>query len=817
MEELSQEELDLIRQSTETDNGSNREYMGIPEFTDEELGKIPLQFGGGRPDYESPYSRLGEYDKDIILGQNQQRLRATNQPGSTQMFNAVVGGLGSGVLTGIESAGYILDFENNLARLKGVDNVETNLLSQWAKEKKEELTQRQLPIYRRSNELIDWGDSGFYWESVRGIVDSAVGFGGVGLGASLAVKAGAGGLKMMSRALRASRAARAARSEWYIKALNKTQQGLAAGLEGASSGAAQTTSAAYITNFGEGKMMALEMYENTVDEIKAANPEMSDAEISEIAGRKADAFMLYNKLFMASDAFALAGLARGAGTSRYAARDLSLKGFMKSFGKLSTRNPLAQGATESLEEIGQNIGQMEAAYQAKLEAGLEQDDIPTDLASRVYEFGTSDQALLEGAMGFFGGPVQYAIIQGPQDYANRKNIQEQYKLQQDQVEKNKEFFEKKVKTHTEMMGAIEKAKAKGEAFTAIDLADTMYSDILYDNFEAGTTERLERQLQELHDNKEQAKESGLESNYQEHTGKMLTELKESEAEYIKMKRRYDHPAFRPFHKAIFQTQRKINIANDRLTGVNTKYNDLLTEYTRRANEQQAEVQHEVLTTLPALEQEKIVIQEELWKAEKKREEIREHNLEIKENKAAGIPTRKRKRSEKSIGETISRINNQLRQVDKKISNANDQISTLDISITEDEVLNDAHSLELAETVREKGLINNYIKQRQTSFNEMTNLESAKAILAQKKEEFDESIKTAQDEADDEAGQALREINKTPPTQDVEHSEVEDKGHKSTDGMRTPNKETPTSETVTDLIIKGEIQFVDEFTGKNCGE
>ena len=83
-----------------------------------------------------PGGRGSKYDINLTESDlpNIERQRALHQSGVSKAFNGVVGGIASGVLTAAEDIAYIADISNNVNRLMGVENVETNEFAKIMKE-----------------------------------------------------------------------------------------------------------------------------------------------------------------------------------------------------------------------------------------------------------------------------------------------------------------------------------------------------------------------------------------------------------------------------------------------------------------------------------------------------------------------------------------------------------------------------------------------------------------------------------------------------------------------------------------------------------
>src|SRR6056297_1783015 len=350
-------------------------------------------------------------------------IRASQQPWTEQAGRAIGGGLYKGALTAIEDAGYLLDLENNMKRLAGLEDVNSNWLSDFAKSAKESYDENH-PIYKYNpNKVIDFNDPGFYWSALQGVIDSAVGFGAIGVGAGATVGKG---LK-------------------YLGAVSKfgaPVQNLMA-----------TGGTALTTNYAEGKMMAIELFDNVVKErIQRVEKDLYNQAFKEVnikypgldpnikiqeaqrlinsekyqnqlkeaeslirtqAGEQADIFQQRNMAFMLTDAIAINGMFRGKGITRNLLKDKSFKNTMAMIGK--------QAPTEYVEEIGQGIAQKEGEYQSLKAAGHDVSDISSDPFERTFDFFVDPETQLEGMMGLFGGPVQHVLVQGPSNLANRKS------------------------------------------------------------------------------------------------------------------------------------------------------------------------------------------------------------------------------------------------------------------------------------------------------------------------------------------------------------------------------------------------------------
>lgn len=449
-----------------------------------------------------------QYDKGIPLAliDNLNAIRAERQPWLHQASNALAGGLASGLLTAGETVAHILDIPSNLATTadyfskdEDIHTVESSVLATYFKESKETLLNKYLPIYKKDpGKMIDFNDSAFYWESFRSVLDSAVGFGLTGMGAGAAVKAAGTGLRM----------ARLGNYTSMIgKGLNATGKALQSGVTG-------RLSAAYITNFGEGKIMGLELYEKAsqenyklyLDKYEKDNPGETPSadELQEFehqskvnAGKQANIFMMRNKLFIASDYLQLNRMfnATGMGVTNKLIKAPTFKNFAKS--------QLANGPKEALEEIGQNVIQMEGIHQTRRNLAkkgyVTSDKRMEDMTmmERFSEFAMSEQALLEGAMGFFGGPVQYAITQAPFEKGNNKKKMEHYTSQVQMFAENEKYADETLYKEINKKLAVESAEDQYDIDTSEIANDKVFNMMAIRNFSMGTTKNFREQIEEL--------------------------------------------------------------------------------------------------------------------------------------------------------------------------------------------------------------------------------------------------------------------------------------------------------------------------------
>jgi hypothetical protein len=441
-------------------NMDNFSYSNLDELVYENYGKasdrlIPVGSTG-----------VGEskYDEGITLSQlvDLEGYRASKQPVSAQAFNAIVGGIGSGLVGVGENFSVLADAVGN--KLGMMEDFEKSTITenlQGAKDWINELT----PIYRKDRgDSFDWSDSGFYFEMLKGAVDSAVAFG----------LAGAGYAGIMRNL--ASTLGKATLAGQRLNVLTRF-----AGSKLGNPAIAQDLTqlgAAALSNYGEGTVMGLETYEsekeklidvgmrtkvNQLAEAQGIDPSevvLSEDELDEIEGyaikeagkaghmmRNLNHMLLFSNLAQMRSIAGLRNAITGGGSTL--TRNMLQRPGMKQFWK----NQAIGAPLESAEEIGQNVIQMESKYQSELRAqeqGLqfkpeELTSTEGSLGQRIIDFATSDQALLEGMMGFISGPIQYGITQAPFQKGYAAEQAKRYATQQTIIGSNADFITNKLK------------------------------------------------------------------------------------------------------------------------------------------------------------------------------------------------------------------------------------------------------------------------------------------------------------------------------------------------------------------------------------
>ena len=409
---------------------------------------LPIEYIGD----QYPEVGMSRFDKNVSSLQDIEDIntfRANQQSGLGKFSNAMISGLASGVLTAVQDLSLMADLENWAALFTdGIEGVEDNIISKAMKGAKESLYQN-MPIYETPGTSAV--DKFFKWSSLRGILDSAVGF----------MVPGAVGGKVAQLGLKgALYAARAARTSQYADMLI---EGL--GLASKIQKTADITSDTFkigrawlkgqdyassmigglISNQAEGVMMAIEEGDNIKaryiedraakyleNEIKN-NPNFviddnsinsakqlaeqsfnNNKELQAEIGRRQEHFINRNRVFALSDAFGIHGLFK---VGKQASRSLlpPIKSTLQNLGSFSSDNLILQGIKEGAEEIGQQAIQDELGYQVGKKFDFQTPEQRAvndkDFIGRLATFAMSDNALVQGMMGFVSGGAQREFMQ----------------------------------------------------------------------------------------------------------------------------------------------------------------------------------------------------------------------------------------------------------------------------------------------------------------------------------------------------------------------------------------------------------------------
>lgn len=466
-----------------------------------------------------------QYDEGISLGQLSaiplEKIRGQRQGVFDQLANAVVGGVGSGLVGAVEGFSNIADQLINIGN--SAEEWERSALSETLKELKTDINDLT-PIYRTDRaDTFDWDNSGFYFEFLKGVVDSAVAFSLPGMGYGMGV-AKLGNL-LGKTALAGKRLDVLTRAGGRALGVNNLSNKLTTG------------TAALLSNYNEGTVMGLQTYDEEKERIiniltqdalqdRPEGEGLSEEELKEIeltasqeAGKAAEYVRDFNHLMIASNYISLKGLV-GNPVKQGITRNM----VEKPGTKLWLKNQALSAPAESLEEIGQGVLQREISFQTQdsiyKDLGIDPTSIQgvgsedylaqkgMTMGTRLLDFATQDETLLEGMMGLFGGPVQYAVTGLPAQKSRNAALNTQYAKQQGLIGQNKEFIKSKLlaqQNTQEILGAFddfrkqllnktETTEEDSQKFNEL-IEDTAFDQLVVENFFGGTTADLEKQLQ----------------------------------------------------------------------------------------------------------------------------------------------------------------------------------------------------------------------------------------------------------------------------------------------------------------------------------
>lgn len=431
-----------------------------------------------------------EYEIGSDIDADLAQIRAERQSNWEKAYNATVGGTIDGLGTYLEDVGYMFDVGDHYDRLTGGAIDKDNWLSNIGRDIKD-WSADALPVYETAlSEDAGFTEQFFKWSTWRSALDSMVGYGLAGVTAG-------GVTKALGTALQTA-------NPWLAvmaKQSPKTAKFL------------QNASPAVLTNIGEGKTMALEVYEEQMSEYEPliASGAMTEEDAIKNASEAANEFQLMNLIFVGADYMGFKNIVN-------AGVKLTKPGL-----KSLPKRLASQGVKEYFEETGQKVGQglvssskfMEAekefglwegagafnyglspennmqlfyehmgnyyqtkegkAYekQAREQAKGDEDKMYdlmtnhfTEVASKERLLNSNSDSLLErsvdiftdpatqveGAIGFFSSMGQWAITRAPNYKNELKDAKQQYTRQQSFLDKSKEL----ITTRMEDLETLEK-------------------------------------------------------------------------------------------------------------------------------------------------------------------------------------------------------------------------------------------------------------------------------------------------------------------------------------------------------------------------
>jgi len=521
-------------------------------------------------------------DGPIYTGYDDPRMSLLTQSGWEQARRAIGGGLTLGALGAMKNTyQFAHDIGNFFETMFSSDKSMSDLLdmeqysqSTIAKNLGEIIDEKReaFAIHKADpNDVFDWDDSGFYWQSVQGILDSAVQFALPGAGAVKAV----GAIQKIPRLFS------------YFKKTEKLGQMLTASKSGQQ--IANSVGSGLLSNHIEGTSMASEIYNNTMKNFEKDIQKYRDSEgregisLEEAKRRSAfsaNSFREWNRLMFFTDAVQLHGLFKGKGFTRNL---LDAKGFKESVGnltKFNTKNPiygfLKQGVTEAGEEIVQGISQRLHEDMAK--------GVDTPIGERLLDYVTDSELLYEGFLGFFGGGPQKIATQFAQEgdavltgkfftkkYWNDKNAM--YNQQQEIIKETNDYFKSELGRQMVGHNIAADAVIAGRPELGEIATNREFSRLATMHFEAGTTEVFEQHLDDIANNAEYRKENKYSDDDAANAKELLKELDRLEQQWMKTSR---YAVDDKHQVRLFETNNIIN-SLEKLVGSQQEHIDKLTQ------------------------------------------------------------------------------------------------------------------------------------------------------------------------------------------------------------------------------------------------
>ncbi len=362
------------------------------------------------------FSRYDDSSENVADLTDMNAVRADAQPGVLKAGSAIIGGALSGLATAVETTAYTTDWLTEFARADEIDESVFLQLAEAMRESKAAIS-REMPIYERPGDNV--AEQVFKWNSLKSIIDSAIGFAIPGGAISKGAEAAASMLGAGAKAAIASQ-----RTAYIIDKFITPSIGVGA--------------SALATNYGEGMSMAMAASDEVSEEyinnyaaqyIQAAKEmgqpiSLQDAKKlgAEVLANDENAQMQLellqedivnrNKIMAVSNLFALRGIIKNSNFRNSLLKSpTAKKAWLEQFNKLSSANPILQAATEGLEEGTQAVMTEDATFETRKKLGFTsnlEEEIPVDLWDRVVKYAASKDVLTEAIIGFASGPLQSA-------------------------------------------------------------------------------------------------------------------------------------------------------------------------------------------------------------------------------------------------------------------------------------------------------------------------------------------------------------------------------------------------------------------------
>lgn len=498
------------KKKTKDLNGAIDPFTNLAPTTTDRDVRLPLS-------QRSNFSRF-DYKNDFIpyQGASQKHLKQdrANRQGGGEVFMNTLGGIvagGAGLI--IEDTGLMLDLLNFSKEEEQSKEIWYNAMSEWGAEFRKRAKEDWFPIHKESDDI--WSAE---WETFatmfRDLGEQAIGFAIPGGAAAKTVSYSLKGMKML-RALPAT-----------SKTLEKLSR----------------LGTAFIQNYAEGKMIALQTYEEVLNENQTLvdRGKMTEEKQKKLASEAANEVFNKNKFFIATNYLSAAGMFRSNGMSRNIIKD------PKSLNTFAS-NRLKETAIESFEEIGQGNIQREAGYKARIQSG---DYESVDFADRINAYFQEPEMWYEGVLGGLGGMFEVAaikrMINPPSDSVT------QYEEQQSNLESIKKNTKTIVENQAEKDKLRKEAIERGEPELVDHINQKETLSMIARAFKTGTTSALEKQLDAI------IEEGGKNAQTAQ---KIKDTMLEQEKKYIRSTR-YNNPT-----NAIFQYEEDGKLKTEKVRGI----------------------------------------------------------------------------------------------------------------------------------------------------------------------------------------------------------------------------------------------------------
>lgn len=504
-----------------------------------------ISYAGGHGNLVRPEETYSSFDEGF-QGSSMEELdkyRIDNQWALRKAFNTVLGGFVSGAGSIIENMGYIGDMETyggifgaidyDANKELGLYDININQLVAKGLQKLgagiKETAKEYTPVYERQGTSI--ADQVFSWESLRGVLDSAVGFAGSGYGAGMLVKGLSKGIVAeLANAGRWTEAALASKQLKYIPSvISKIESGAnKLGRLEAYTRLLQKTQPIYNEVFGslaagvvnkgaEARIEGLGSYEESMTMMQPLIDKglMTYEDANKKANEVATNAFRMTMLTAAGDAYMIKGLFTGA---KVAENAILAPGFRKTLTKAGKH--LVGAPKEGLEEMWQESAAMESQYDTynyvkdKLkkdpdlnaltikQIGFNPEDMPKGFLERTVSMLSSNRSQIAGWIGAISGPLQalgmHALDPNRSDRA--KAEKEQYEEQQTIFKNNEGLFNatkgfiEKTKSVT-LIESMREVAALADDPVMQDITDEVaLQNVATENFTKGTTDNLKKVL-----------------------------------------------------------------------------------------------------------------------------------------------------------------------------------------------------------------------------------------------------------------------------------------------------------------------------------